>query len=604
MAAPESLALRLAQRDFALENGRVLLLGADEACDLRLPHPRVAPHHATLATTAAGVLLAALVDDTQVNGLPTTRAQLRRGDIVRLGSVELRIVRDQGESEILPIPAMVAARRAAPAAPPQDGAPAAPPPRKARATAQGLPLRRAAEATFQDLMADELRRAPWFSLSVLAHAIVLLLLWWLLQAPPGGRDTVIVGVQLAGQGPLDAPPQATTATDRVTPEPPTPEPMAAASEDPDPFALLAQDLAPVTPTADDRRLLQLGSAVVMRPGGGSLPGGGGGSGEFRATVSDLRRTGLEIVFVLDSTGSMGGTIADAKGSAVEMLDVLRGLVPDARFGLVVFRDHGQREEYVTRVLPIGTDFWRLCNFTWIVDAGGGGDPPEAVYEALRAAFRQPWRPGARRVVVLAGDAPPHAETEAALLREVRAFAGDGRSHVHAILTERRARRPGRDPHDAAAAFQRIVEAGRGVCVQPAESQRVLQQVLTLAFGAKFEQDLAAVTRNLAERRAAGDPRDVALARRGGPGLRQALEQQPVRTSLVDALVANLRQAVARELIDLLRDPAAVESARHAAAYVLQRALELPAPPVDPLGGGVLDEGAGQAVLGVLHRLPR
>jgi Mg-chelatase subunit ChlD len=48
---------------------------------------------------------------------------------------------------------------------------------------------------------------------------------------------------------------------------------------------------------------------------------GKGSAGFRKTVSELRRSGLEIVFVFDSTGSMGSSIRATKDGIANMLDV-------------------------------------------------------------------------------------------------------------------------------------------------------------------------------------------------------------------------------------------------------------------------------------------
>ena len=60
-------------------------------------------------------------------------------------------------------------------------------------------------------------------------------------------------------------------------------------------------------------------------GRGASTSGEVGSGSFRREVEELQKTGLEIVFVFDSTGSMTSTINDTKATIVEMCDVLRAL---------------------------------------------------------------------------------------------------------------------------------------------------------------------------------------------------------------------------------------------------------------------------------------
>ena len=63
-----------------------------------------------------------------------------------------------------------------------------------------------------------------------------------------------------------------------------------------------------------------------------------------------------------------------------------------RIGLVGFRD--RKDEYVTRLFDLSEDidesYGRLVEFT----AGGGGDTPESVNEALAVAVgRIQWTPG-------------------------------------------------------------------------------------------------------------------------------------------------------------------------------------------------------------------
>jgi hypothetical protein len=603
MADEQTLALRIDGQDYALEPDRILLIGSAADCDLRLARPGVAGRHARIAVTATGAELQDLGAGTRVNGRAAERIGLESGDVIQLGGVDACIVLDSGRSLILPIPAMVAQRRAAQAdaggpAPMQPDAPGRP----RRRSAAALPLRRSGEATFADQMADELRRAPWFSMSLLAHAILLLLLWWWLQPTPAGRAEVRVGV-IASEAPLlsDSAPGETS--DRVEPEASAPEPPMASEPEQD-LSVFSRSFAVDTPPVRRNDLERLAGVVVgrkqggdngARPGAGDLEQLGPARPEFLRTVSEARKSGLEIVFVLDSTGSMGGTIAEARQHLVHMLDVLQTLVPDARFGFVVYRDRHRREAYVTRALPLGTDSWRLANFANSIEAGGGGDRPEAVREGLAAAFAQDWRKGARRVVVLAGDAPPHPDSEGQILREVRAFCSDGRSSVHAVVTARH--------DDVLQAFRRIAEQGRGVCTGLSDRSLILQRVLSLAFGRTFEQDLQEVSRRVAERRQATDARSLELARSGGPALREALSEPTVRPELVAGLCHRTRRRVATQLIGWLGDPGLPETGRQAIAYVLTRIFDLPQPPLDPLAGGPAAEPQLRALRLMLDRIP-
>ncbi|MGB3969608.1 MAG: vWA domain-containing protein, partial [Planctomycetota bacterium] len=300
------------------------------------------------------------------------------------------------------------------------------------------------------------------------------------------------------------------------------------------------------------------------------------SGGFQRTVSDLRKSGLEIVFVFDSTGSMSRTIHDTKTTIVQMLAVLRALVPDARVGIVTYRDHDKREDYVVRQVPLGSDFWQASNFVQFVTAEGGGDRPEDVRAGMRAAFEQKWRTGARRVVVLAGDAPPHEEDEKRLLAEVASFAKNGRSFVHTLVTS-----PDQAGADTHAVFREIAAAGKGTCQGLNLRDRVLQRVLTLAFGREFDQDLAVVIRAVEAEQRRVDVKALDLARRGGPELAAALRQDPVPQELWNALVRRPRRAIAEQMVEMLGATDTPAVSRQAIAAALQRIFEMSVPPIDP-----------------------
>jgi Mg-chelatase subunit ChlD len=134
---------------------------------------------------------------------------------------------------------------------------------------------------------------------------------------------------------------------------------------------------------------------------------------------------VEVVFVLDTTGSMGGLIETAKEKIWSIASTLAQAhqVPEISMGLVAYRDHG--DAYVTRVIDLDRDldsmYAKLMDFA----ADGGGDGPEAVNEALEAAVeRVSWSqdPGTYKVVFLVGDAPPHMDYNAAKYPEVVAAA--------------------------------------------------------------------------------------------------------------------------------------------------------------------------------------
>lgn len=129
-----------------------------------------------------------------------------------------------------------------------------------------------------------------------------------------------------------------------------------------------------------------------------------------ALLSPVSR--VEVAFVLDTTGSMGGLIDGAKRKIWGIADEIRKANPSAeiRIGLVAYRDRG--DAYVTEKTDLSTDIHEVYGKLLQFRAQGGGDWPESVNEALAVAVNGlSWTrtPETRRIVFLVGDAPPHMD---------------------------------------------------------------------------------------------------------------------------------------------------------------------------------------------------
>lgn len=121
---------------------------------------------------------------------------------------------------------------------------------------------------------------------------------------------------------------------------------------------------------------------------------------------------LEMVFVLDTTGSMGGLLEGAKQRIWGIVnDVMQKQShPRVRVGLVAYRD--KDDDYVTKVLPLTEDLDKVYTTLMDYEAAGGGDLPEDVRRALadgvkNAGWSQP-RQGIAQIIFLIGDAPPQS----------------------------------------------------------------------------------------------------------------------------------------------------------------------------------------------------
>jgi Mg-chelatase subunit ChlD len=123
---------------------------------------------------------------------------------------------------------------------------------------------------------------------------------------------------------------------------------------------------------------------------------------------------VEIVFALDTTGSMGGLIDGAKRKIWSIANEVASASqkPDVRIGLVAYRDRG--DAYVTEVTPLTDNLDAVYEKLMALRADGGGDGPEDVNSALDDAVnKMQWSEGRNvlRMVFLVGDAPPHMDYE-------------------------------------------------------------------------------------------------------------------------------------------------------------------------------------------------
>jgi Mg-chelatase subunit ChlD len=121
---------------------------------------------------------------------------------------------------------------------------------------------------------------------------------------------------------------------------------------------------------------------------------------------------IEVCFVLDTTGSMGGLIEGAKQKiwsiANEMISAKP--TPELKLGLIGYRDRG--DEYVVKSFGLSDDIDAIYGHLREFQAGGGGDTPESVNEALAEAIhKMPWSNDNKvlKIIFLVGDAPPHMD---------------------------------------------------------------------------------------------------------------------------------------------------------------------------------------------------
>lgn len=137
--------------------------------------------------------------------------------------------------------------------------------------------------------------------------------------------------------------------------------------------------------------------------------------DIRLVLEDqpLERVPLDVLFLLDATGSMADEINQIKSTLLSISHRISDLPsqPELRFGMVTYRDRG--DLFITRTYPFEQDIMDFVRSIQGVVADGGGDEPESLNEAMHVAINQmDWRLGeAIRLVFLIADAPPHLDYE-------------------------------------------------------------------------------------------------------------------------------------------------------------------------------------------------
>lgn len=118
-------------------------------------------------------------------------------------------------------------------------------------------------------------------------------------------------------------------------------------------------------------------------------------------------TSLDLLFLLDCTGSMAGHIRGTQENIIKLVDEVKKLVPDlcVRLGFIGYRDHCDGTNRLA-VFRFSNDVQAFKDFVGGQGATGGGDAPEDVFGALNVAVGFEWQ-STTRILVHTGDAPCH-----------------------------------------------------------------------------------------------------------------------------------------------------------------------------------------------------
>lgn len=146
------------------------------------------------------------------------------------------------------------------------------------------------------------------------------------------------------------------------------------------------------------------------------------------TLARVTGKPLDIVFILDTTGSMDDAIAGTKDSINAFAASLEAKGADVRFGLVTYgdspkhptptgliTDEGDPEYTDTRYTREVMAFGSASELRAVLSkevADGGGDDPENPLDAIMWGYKNlTWRPAAQKVFIVITDVSGHQSTD-------------------------------------------------------------------------------------------------------------------------------------------------------------------------------------------------
>lgn len=124
----------------------------------------------------------------------------------------------------------------------------------------------------------------------------------------------------------------------------------------------------------------------------------------------------DILFAMDLTGSMGGALSSVKTNSIDIMNKIRALIPETRFGVVSHMDYknlysGSTGDYPYKLnQPLTNDPGAVSSAINGLTLGDGGDGPEDYVRVFYETYSDSsiaWRDGAKRIVLFWADNMPH-----------------------------------------------------------------------------------------------------------------------------------------------------------------------------------------------------
>ncbi len=154
--------------------------------------------------------------------------------------------------------------------------------------------------------------------------------------------------------------------------------------------------------------------------------------EIITTPEGIYQEDLQVMFIIDTTGSMGDELAYLQKDFASIAESVGS--DGVTYSVNFYRDYG--DKYVTKNNSFTGDVNEVVELLNDEYAQGGGDTPEAVAEALyeTLAINEEWREDCKKIAFLIFDAPPHYGEEETIKEAVRVAAARGITLVPVVAS--------------------------------------------------------------------------------------------------------------------------------------------------------------------------
>lgn len=217
---------------------------------------------------------------------------------------------------------------------------------------------------------------------------------------------------------------------------------------------------------------------------------------FQKMIGQWRGSGLDVVLVIDVTGSMKPYLEQAKLRLNQIMGVITGTLGDTtspmkivRFGVVAYKDYGDDRSFgpsASRWIPLTHNIVMVQRFLDTLHASGGGGIEEPMHRAMHIATDprvMDWKEGRLPVIILVADAPVHKAGKDQLPRIANNFAVNQGGRINTIDTGNGSR------IEVLEDLQTLAHIGGGEAFLLNDQKAFWEHLIVSVFGREYRTDI-------------------------------------------------------------------------------------------------------------------